>query len=71
MDGFISVSEFKSLLTVFMVLGDGGLHGLNGRVVGRRSIAPGFKPRLGYVRRVFYLSLRLITFGGCSTQLAQ
>jgi len=38
--------------------------------LGHRSIAPGFKPRLGYVRRVFHLSLHLITFGGHSSHLA-
>ena len=37
---------------------------------GHRSIAPGFKLRPGYVRRLFHLSLRLITFGGRSAHLA-
>ena len=37
------------------------IHDLTGSVVCHRSIARGFKPRLGYVRRVFRLSLRLIT----------
>ena len=45
------------------------VRGLTSSTVGHRSIAPGFKPRLGYVRRVFYLSLHLITFGGCSAHL--
>ena len=46
------------------------LHGLTGRVVGHISIAPGFKPQLGYVRRMFHISLRLITLGGRSALLA-
>ena len=46
------------------------LYRLTGSAVGRISIAPGFKPRLGYFRRVFHLSLRLITFGGRSAHLA-
>ena len=45
------------------------LHGLTSRVVGHRSIAPGFKSRPGYVRMVFHLSLRLITVGGRSAHL--
>jgi len=48
----------------------GCLHGLTSCMVNHRSIAPGFKPRMGYVRRVFVLSLRLITFGGRSAHLA-
>ena len=39
-------------------------------VVGHISIAPGFKPRQGYVRKVFRLSPRLIAFGGHSAHLA-
>ena len=46
------------------------LHDLNGSAVGQRSIAPGFKPRPEYGRRVFHLSLRLITFAGRSAHLA-
>ena len=41
-----------------------------GSAVGYRSIALGFKPRSGYVRRVFHLLLRLITVGGPSARLA-
>ena len=48
----------------------GCFHGLSFSVVGHRSIATGFKPRPGYVRRVFHLSLRLVTFGGRSAHLA-
>jgi len=47
----------------------GRLRGLTSSAVGHRSIAPGFKTRPGYVRRVFQLSLRLITIGGRSTHL--
>jgi len=47
------------------------LHGLTGSTVGHRFIAPAFKPRLGYVRRVFHLSFRLINFGGRSAHLAK
>ena len=50
--------------------GFGGLHGLIGSAAGRRSLAPVFKPRSSYIRRVFRLSLRLITFGGRSAHLA-
>jgi len=46
------------------------LHGLTDNVAGHRSVVHGFKPRPGYVRRGFHLSLRLINFGGCSAQLA-
>ena len=46
------------------------LHGLTGSAVGHGSIAPGFKSRPGYVRRVFHFSLRLITFGNCLAHLA-
>ena len=42
----------------------------SGSGFGRRSIAPGFKPRKGYVRRVFLPSYRLITFGGQSAHFA-
>jgi len=45
------------------------LRGLISSVVGHRSIAPGFNPRLAYIRRVFHLSLHLITFGAGSTNL--
>ena len=30
---------------------------------------PNFKPRLGYIRRLFHLSLRFMTFGGRSAHL--
>jgi len=46
------------------------LHGPTGSMVGHSSVAPGFKPWLGYVRRLFNLSLWFITFGGCSAHLA-
>ena len=46
------------------------LRGLTGSAISHRSIAPRFKPRPGYVRRVFHLTLRLITFGGRSAHLA-
>ena len=48
------------------------LHGLTGSAIGHRSIAPGFKPLpwLGYVRRVFHLSLCLITYEGHPLHLA-
>ena len=45
----------------------GHLHCLTGSVVGHISTAPGF--RLGYVGRVFHISLCLITFGGRSAHL--
>ena len=48
----------------------GHFRGLTDSVVGYRSIAPGFKPLPDFVRRVFHLSLRLITFGGLSAHLA-
>ena len=38
--------------------------------IGQISVAPRFKLRPGYIRRVFHLSLRLITFGGRSAHLA-
>jgi hypothetical protein len=38
-------------------------------MIANRSIAPGFKPRPGYVSRVFQLWLRLITFGDRSAHL--
>ena len=41
----------------------GHLRGPTGSAVGHISIEPGFKARPGCVRRVFHLSLRLITFG--------
>ena len=43
---------------------------LTGSIVGHRSIAPGFKLQPGYIRRVFHVSLRLITIGSCSAHLA-
>jgi len=48
----------------------GCLCGLTSCAVGHISIAPGFKPRPGYVRRVFHLSFRFITFEGPSPHLA-
>ena len=45
-------------------------HGLTGSAVGHRFIAPWFKPQLGYVRRMFHLSLRFITFGVRPAHLA-
>ena len=48
----------------------GRLHVLSCSAVGHKSIAPGFKLCMGYVSRVFHLSLRLITFGGRSAHLA-
>jgi len=36
---------------------------------GHRSIAPWFKSRADYVRMVFHLSFRLISFGGRSADL--
>jgi len=47
------------LVRVFNRFPPGRLHGLSGGAVGRGAIAPGFKLRPGYVRRVFHLSLRL------------
>ena len=38
--------------------------------VGHRYVAPGLKPRPGYVRRPFHLSLHLMIFGGRSAHLA-
>ena len=49
---------------------EGRLHGLSGSAVGHRSVAIGFKSRPGYVRRVFHVSLRLLTFVGRSAHLA-
>jgi len=48
----------------------GPFDGLTGSKVGCRFIGPGFKPQPGYVRRLFHLSLCLITFGGHSADLA-
>ena len=48
----------------------GRLHDLTANAVGHRSIAPKFKLRPRNVRRVFLLSLRLITFGDRSAHLA-
>ena len=48
----------------------GRLRDLTGRAVGHSSIAPGFKPRPGYVRRVFHLSLGVITAEGRPAHLA-
>jgi hypothetical protein len=53
------VSKILSLINQ-----QGRPHVLTGSAVGHRSLAPGFKARPGYVRRVFHLSLRLITFEG-------
>ena len=38
--------------------------------VSHRSVAYGFKPWLGYIRRLFHASLHLIIFRGCSAHLA-
>ena len=46
-----------------------GHYALTGSAVGHISIAPGFKPWPGYVRRVFNLSPCLITVGGRSAHL--
>jgi len=43
---------------------------ITGSAVGYSSIGAGFKPRPDYVRRVFHLWLRLITFWGRSAHLA-
>jgi len=48
------------------ILVQGRLRGLTGSAAGHRYTTPGFNPRPGYVRRVFNLSLRLITFRGRS-----
>jgi len=48
----------------------GRLDGLTGSMVSHRSIAPGFKTQPGYVRRLFLVSLHLITFGGRLLHLA-
>ena len=48
----------------------GCLHSLTGSVADHKSILPGFEPRPGYVRRLFHLSLYLISFGGQSVHLA-
>ena len=50
--------------------GKGRHHGLTGSAVGPRSITHGFESWLGYIRRVFHLSLRLVTFRGRPTKLA-
>ena len=42
------------------------LHGLIGSVLGQRYITRGFKPQSVYIRRVFHLSIRLITYEGRS-----
>ena len=44
--------------------------GLADSAVGHRSIAPGFKPRPGYIKKIFHLTFCLITFGGRSAHLA-
>ena len=64
----ISVVFFIIIIVTTTTIGR--LHGLTGSAGGHRSIAPGFKPRPGYIRRVFHLSLRLITFEGRSDHLA-
>jgi len=46
------------------------LNGLTGSAAGHRSIAPGFKPRLWYVRTLFHHSLGVINAGGRSAHLA-
>ena len=61
---------FNCMLHLYLNNIQGRLHGLTGSAVGHRTTTPGFKPRPGYVRRVFHISLRLITFGGRSAHLA-
>jgi len=61
---------FHYIIVVRLGIVLGCHHGLTGSAIGHRSIAPGFKPRPSYVRRVFRLSLWLITFGDRSTHLA-
>jgi len=60
-------------MTFFSLSGDkcciGHFHGLTLSPVGNRSIASGFEPQLGYVRRMFHLSVHLITFGCRSAYL--
>ena len=48
----------------------GRLRSPTGSAVGHISTTSAFKPRPGLLRRVFLLSLRLITFGGRSVHLA-
>jgi len=48
----------------------GGLCGLTGSALNHRSLPPEFESRHGPLWRVFYLWVRFITFGGCSTHLA-
>ena len=75
--GRSSGEKFRDLKVVNLVLAlllipyqfERCLHELIGSVVGHIYIAPGFKLRPSYVRRVFHLSLRLITSGSCSAQL--
>ena len=43
---------------------------LVGSALDDRLLPPGFKPRLGYVTRLFHISLRLITFAGRLAHLA-
>ena len=68
------LSPIKTLLLhpdiKILSLHRGHLRGLTGRVVGHGSVAPGYKPRPGYVRTVFHLSLRYVTVGGRSAHLA-
>ena len=45
-------------------------YGLTSSTIDHRFITPGFKPRPGYVRRVFHISLCLIAFGYSSVHLA-
>jgi len=47
----------------------GCLRGLTGSAVGH-IYSTGFKPRPGYTRKLFHLSLRLITVAGLSAHLA-
>ena len=65
----MSIDQGKPVLLVLLGL-LGFLHGLIGSMVGHISIAPGFRPWLGYARSVFHLSLRLITIVGHLAHLA-
>jgi len=64
-----SVLILKCLYIHMHCLVLGRLCGLTGIADGHRSIAPGFKPRPGYISRVFHLSLHSIIFRGLSSRL--
>ena len=61
----IKISVFSATLTV-----TGRLRRLSGSAVGHRPLTSLFRPRIGYIRRVFYLSLRLVTVADRSSRLA-